>query len=851
MSYFEFPHTREYDGDLGYIIKKLMELTDKYNTFFAYNSIKFADPIEWDITKQYPAYTIVFDSNNAVSLISKQPVPAGIDISNGDYWEIVGPLTVDGDARLAIENILRFVTNIYESGTTATAVRSIGDFLVVDKQLWKVTAAINIGETYTEGVNITKTTIENMAVELNPVDTALDTTSNNAVANSVVALKVLNIESSISTLNNLILSLANSVNSVVNRITAAENNITDISSDITDLKNDLDTTNTNLASESSTREAADDVLSARIDAIASLPSGSTSGDAELRDIRIGSNGKTYASAGAAVRGQFNDVNNDLNELTRTNEFTNAGWVQGTAYIQNPDTIKLEATNIRCRLLMPRYLYGLKAAVCDSGYVVNYMVCSVHNGDYYKAISQTNNYQRIDFGDYTNDYYLIFVCRKSDNSTITPAEAIAHVKFISKLDTLVSFDELSPYINYDEVAPDSIQLNKLYYRPDNEVLTSHDGYLKKYTIEADTTYKISSFANVGDSGFDFVSYFDSADNFISSEYTITPGINNTITMQTLHIPQNASWFYAQGRYGEPNVYYETLPKKTLPQVINELEGAKKKISILFVGNSLTQDGIAYLPYLLKNYYPNVDFKFYIYYNGGFTLAQQYQKFIANTACDEFSIAENTESWINTTITMSNLLSTYKFDIVCFQEYFNYKSTYTEADLADLNNCKDYITANYTGGNGLEFIELLHAPKRDNAASIFNLTVSGNELILKKTVVDDIIPMGIGIYNALNTPLDSLGDAGHLSTDGTHAQEGLPCLLETFVAACWLFDRLGMPRSIYGCPIRITTDIFNLINVPGPNLGSGVITGNDYENLLAQEVAIDAYKEGKSIVLNNLI
>ena len=36
MSYFEFPQTRNYEGDLGYIIKKLMELTDKYNIFFKY-----------------------------------------------------------------------------------------------------------------------------------------------------------------------------------------------------------------------------------------------------------------------------------------------------------------------------------------------------------------------------------------------------------------------------------------------------------------------------------------------------------------------------------------------------------------------------------------------------------------------------------------------------------------------------------------------------------------------------------------------------------------------------------------------------------------------------------------------
>lgn len=77
-----YPYTDTHELNLDWIIRKMKELKIEFDEFKVVNNITFSG--QWDITKQYPAWTIVSDNN--IGYVSQQPVPAGVVLSNTDYW---------------------------------------------------------------------------------------------------------------------------------------------------------------------------------------------------------------------------------------------------------------------------------------------------------------------------------------------------------------------------------------------------------------------------------------------------------------------------------------------------------------------------------------------------------------------------------------------------------------------------------------------------------------------------------------------------------------------------------------------------------------------------------------------
>lgn len=277
---------------------------------------------------------------------------------------------------------------------------------------------------------------------------------------------------------------------------------------------------------------------------------------------------------------------------------------------------------------------------------------------------------------------------------------------------------------------------------------------------------------------------------------------------------------------------------------EIMSAKKKsIRILFLGNSLTQDAVAWLPYVMQTGGIDIDYSFLLLYNGGYTLTQQWAAIQSKNTFEIASVCQNVIGWTNynNAKTLDGIIDSYQFDILVLQEYFNYQ---TNPDVTAFTNIVDYIIERTSCP--FEVVSLIHAPLRSAATEVYNRTVAGNQLILNNTCCTSLMNPGTAIYDALSTDLDSLGSNGHLSSDGTHAQEGLPCILQSLNILAWLYDKLGIAPSVVN--YQMTTGmsiIYSTLHIPGAN--GSVIEGTLSQRKLATKVAAISFQKLAKIEL----
>ena len=148
-----YPGTDLHEIDLHYVLMQLLQLRKDMQQVVDSQAITFADPINWNITSQYPANQVVLDSNGD-GYISRQPVPAGIPLSNTSYWTQIFSFNDIADrirASIAVN-----------AGTSATTPEALAQGALVWWQgdIYRAMVAMPAGTAFIEGTNVERYTVD-------------------------------------------------------------------------------------------------------------------------------------------------------------------------------------------------------------------------------------------------------------------------------------------------------------------------------------------------------------------------------------------------------------------------------------------------------------------------------------------------------------------------------------------------------------------------------------------------------------------------------------------------------------------------------------------------------------------
>ena len=188
----EYPYTDFHEVNLSWVIKELRSFATTLDQFVSINSLKYADPIQWNITSQYEKNTIVIDPLSGTAYISTKPVPVGVILTDTNYWTVVFDLE-----RFVTRANNNFTIRVEESTTlTATFPTNQGEWVVWNGTLYEAQTNIIAGDQYVVDSNIKRITIEemkNLIYQTNGTLSDLATSDKTSIVNATSSSTVSNI----------------------------------------------------------------------------------------------------------------------------------------------------------------------------------------------------------------------------------------------------------------------------------------------------------------------------------------------------------------------------------------------------------------------------------------------------------------------------------------------------------------------------------------------------------------------------------------------------------------------------------------------------------------------------------
>ena len=177
MNFKKYPYQDYNAFNLDWLISRMREISNDFDDFAAQNVLKYHDPIQWSITTAYEPNTIVRDGEDVY--LSKKTVPAGISITNGDYWFKVGDIST---YYVELQNIRHDIAAIDE-GSNLIASQDIpaNTLFWLNERLCFARSNIAEGDAFRLGENYRRETIYNALVRYENSNIARNTATNNRI----------------------------------------------------------------------------------------------------------------------------------------------------------------------------------------------------------------------------------------------------------------------------------------------------------------------------------------------------------------------------------------------------------------------------------------------------------------------------------------------------------------------------------------------------------------------------------------------------------------------------------------------------------------------------------------------
>lgn len=277
-------------------------------------------------------------------------------------------------------------------------------------------------------------------------------------------------------------------------------------------------------------------------------------------------------------------------------------------------------------------------------------------------------------------------------------------------------------------------------------------------------------------------------------------------------------------------------------INQNKEEQGEYHILVIGNSISRDACSYVPSILLDLCPAVYLDFNIYYQGGIGLSSHWKSIsqnITNHTLDHFDMS--TAQWKSIgDVLGKEVLSLQKWNLIILQQ-----STSGSKDYENTNNhinvIVDYI---HEIQPDCEIAYLMVPSRPGGTSSIDSLSsdysweniVEVTRQLSENTNIQHIIPCGTAVQNARHTYLDNLGQYGHLSYDGIHLQEGLPCFIEAYTVTEMLLHIFSINSSVVKSGLRIYNNWVYERNILGRH-GTPILGCNE-DYVLCQHCALAA-------------